>query len=534
MIQRVNPLQTCNDQRTPSMSDQFGASTQDVTGVPASQRHLLQLTGLLLLFTLLYALTFRSLVELWWTEDDYSYGFLVPIVSLYLAFLRREALRHLSLRPAQQLGLLVMSIAALLLVIGETGAVIALSQTSLLVMIVGLMLSLAGTQFLSVLRLPVGYLFFMLPLFGQAILSLRWPLQLLTARMAVLILQMLSIPAQLNENYVVLPNIILRVASSCSGARYLVSIIAVSIPVAYLTLRRRRNQIAFIALALAIGVFANWARVVFIGLWAYSGGQVVHGPFHVFQAVSVAWVSYAGLFLAAWTLRKIERPSQLPVTTAAEVPPLVPGPLFPPDWISAWKNSLVMLSTLLLLLTVCRAKPTSPKQDLSSFPTVIGEWVESAQERPTTIFRAKGADQEIHKLYKRAGGRPLCLYMAYYEQQTHAKEVGDDFITELIESAEAEVKLVGGEGRVLVPVNHAIFGDGSQILFWYDFNGRTAATRVGAKAYTIWNTLTRGRSNGALVMVYCERERNITQESDSEEMKNFMVELLPVLRRYLP
>jgi len=45
-----------------------------------------------------------------------------------------------SLRPAQQLGLLVMSIAALLLVIGETGAVISLSQTSLLVMIVGLML----------------------------------------------------------------------------------------------------------------------------------------------------------------------------------------------------------------------------------------------------------------------------------------------------------------------------------------------------------------------------------------------------------
>jgi exosortase/archaeosortase family protein len=180
-------------------------------------------------------------------------------------------------------------------------------------MIVGLMLSLAGTQFLSVLRLPVGYLFFMLPLFGQAILSLRWPLQLLTARMAVLILQMLSIPAQLNENYVVLPNIILRVASSCSGARYLVSIIAVSIPIAYLTLRRRRNQIALIALALAIGVFANWARVVFIGLWAYSGGQVVHGRFTCFrQCRSLGFLR--GIVLAAWT-PQIERRSQLPVTS---------------------------------------------------------------------------------------------------------------------------------------------------------------------------------------------------------------------------
>jgi len=66
-----------------------------------------------------------------------------------------------------------MSIAALLLIVGETGAIIALSQTSLLVMLVGLMLVLAGTQFLRVLSLPVASLFFMLPFLGQAILSLN-------------------------------------------------------------------------------------------------------------------------------------------------------------------------------------------------------------------------------------------------------------------------------------------------------------------------------------------------------------------------
>ena len=113
-------------------------------------------------------------------------------------------------------------------------------------------------------------------------------------------------------------------------------------------------------------------------------------------------------------------------------------------------------------------------------------------------------------------------------------EVGNDFTAELIRSAEAKVTRFGGEGRLPVPANHAIFGDGSQIIFWYDFNGRSATTRLGAKAYTIWNDLTRRRTNGALVMIYCEREQNITQESDSEAMKEFMIELLPVLRKYLP
>ena len=524
-------METSNEPRESALRDRPGPSTEDVVGVPAGRRHLFQLAGLLLLFVFVYAPTFRSLVELWWTHDDYSYGFLVPMVSLYLVFLRREAVWHLSLRPANRLGLVVMSIAALLLIVGETGAIIILSQTSLLVMIVGLMLALAGTQFLRVLSLPVAYLFFMLPLLGQAIVSLNWPLQLLTARMAVLILQMLSIPVQLDQNYIVLPNITLWVASSCSGARYLVSIIAVAIPVAYLTLRRRRNQITLIVLALTIGVVANWARVVFIGLWAYSGGQVVHGPFHVFQAVSVAWVSYAGLFLAAWRLRTVDEPPPI-AATVAEVAPLVPGPFFPAHWISAWKSSIVMLFALLFLVTVYDAKPTPLKQGFSSFPAVIGRWVESTQERPSSIFSAKGADQEIHKLYRNEGGLSVCLYTAYYEQQTHEKEVANDFTAELIE--EAEVSRLGVEGRVPVPVNHAIFADGSQIIFWYEFNGRTATTRTGAKAYTIWNALTRGRTNGALVMVYCEREQNMTQESDSEAMKDFMVELRPVLRKYLP
>ena len=54
--------------------------------------------------------------------------------------------------------------------------------------------------------------------------------------------------------------------------------------------------------SLVIGIIANWIRVVFIGLWAYAGGKVVHGPFHVFQAISVAWVAYAGLLFCAWGL----------------------------------------------------------------------------------------------------------------------------------------------------------------------------------------------------------------------------------------
>jgi Protein of unknown function (DUF3485) len=72
------------------------------------------------------------------------------------------------------------------------------------------------------------------------------------------------------------------------------------------------------------------------------------------------------------------------------------------------------------------------------------------------------------------------------------------------------------------------------VLFWYDINGRILVNRLTANASTIWDALSRGRTNGALVMVYREREQNVTHESDSGEMRDFVVELLPVLRNYLP
>jgi EpsI family protein len=73
-----------------------------------------------------------------------------------------------------------------------------------------------------------------------------------------------------------------------------------------------------------------------------------------------------------------------------------------------------------------------------------------------------------------------------------------------------------------------------EILFWYDINGRILANGLTAKASTIWDALTRGRTNGALVMVYRDPEPNVTQESSSAELKDFAVEVLPILRNYLP
>ena len=54
-------------------------------------------------------------------------------------------------------------------------------------------------------------------------------------------------------------------------------------------------------------MLANGLRVALIGVWVYYGGQIVHGPVHVFQSLFVAWIGYAALLVGAWWLRRESR-----------------------------------------------------------------------------------------------------------------------------------------------------------------------------------------------------------------------------------
>ena len=72
-----------------------------------------------------------------------------------------------------------------------------------------------------------------------------------------------------------------------------------------------------------------------------------------------------------------------------------------------------------------------------------------------------------------------------------------------------------------------------EVLFWYDINARVLSSNLSAKAATIWDALTRRRTNGALVMVYRDRALDTEQDPDPE-LKGFVLDLLPALREHLP
>jgi len=98
----------------------------------------------------------------------------------------------------------------------------------------------------------------------------------------------------------------LEVAEECSGVRYLISIIAIGIPLAYFTQRGWWRKVALVITAVIIGILSNGVRVAFVVLCAYYYGKNnIQGPLHMFQGLFVSIVGYIFLFISAWLLYKI-------------------------------------------------------------------------------------------------------------------------------------------------------------------------------------------------------------------------------------
>jgi exosortase/archaeosortase family protein len=98
----------------------------------------------------------------------------------------------------------------------------------------------------------------------------------------------------------------LEVAEECSGVRYLISIIAIGIPLAYFTQRNWWRKIGLVITSVIIGILSNGVRVAFVVLCAYYYGKNnIQGPFHMFQGLFVSIVGFIFLFISAWLLSKI-------------------------------------------------------------------------------------------------------------------------------------------------------------------------------------------------------------------------------------
>ncbi len=486
------------------------------------------------LFFLSFSDTLFSLVKVWWTRNDYSHGFLVPFITFYLIWIRRDRLKAITIKPNYIGGLCLMMIGSLLLILGKTGGILLIQGVALIVMIMGITLTFLGLEYIKSIFLPLLYLFLMLPILevGSSE-TIHWPFQLLSAKMAFFVLMLLGIPVSNNVQYLELPTVSLEVAPECSGLNYLISIIAIAIPLAYLTQRDWRRKISLVVFAVIVGIMANWFRVVLIALWAYSGGSVVHGPWHIFKGIFVSIVGFIFLFIGSLVLNKnssdrFNESHKKEIIKKDEVS------------VNIRKLSVGVVSAMLIFtglvanIYINNIYIVPLNRPIQLLPFSLGAW-KGEDVFYDSSFRLEGADSEINRTYKNAFGREIKLYIGYFGSQRHEKEIIQDNFLKFYNNVQ-KVKIDISPNNS-VQVNKTLFRkkrDKYMVLFWTDINGKLVLNRYEAILATIIDGLIYHKTNGSVVIVYSVVNYPDELQRIIEDEKDFIKVLMPVLRNYLP
>ena len=209
------------------------------------------------------------MVAIWVRSETFAHGFVVAPISLWLIWRMRDRLRPLEPRPSW-LALPLIAAAGFGWLLGEVGAVNAVSQFAFVSMLVLAVPAVLGIRVTRAMLFPLGFLFFSVPI-GEFLLP---TLMAHTADFTIAAVRASGVPV-LREGLQVfsVPNGRWSVVEACSGVRYLIASLVVGTLFAYLNYTSMWRRVAFIGVSIVVPIVANWLRAYIIVMLGYLSEQ---------------------------------------------------------------------------------------------------------------------------------------------------------------------------------------------------------------------------------------------------------------------
>jgi exosortase len=294
-----------------------------------------------LLVTLLWAY-WNSLLTVasYWENPKYSHGYLVPLFTLILLWLRRDAGTQID-RSLAYIGTSLLGCSALLLTaamyfemfsvsltptmellaiqVGLVGALLVIQQPvprdvkpsarwagvgllslglgtrllatyfpnltpemySFVPAVMGVMLLFGGWKWLAWSGAPIAFLIFMFPLPSFLDSGLLGPLQKFATSASTYCLQTLGIAAVNESNRIVLGEVNMDIIEACSGLRMLTIFGALAVAITMVTDRPWWEKLIIVASAVPIALAVNIIRITITGImYLHVGSETAEHIFH--------------------------------------------------------------------------------------------------------------------------------------------------------------------------------------------------------------------------------------------------------------
>jgi exosortase D (VPLPA-CTERM-specific) len=487
------------------------------------------------------------MVHVWEHKEEYSHAYIIPAISAFLIWQRKNELAAMEFRGSWA-GVAVIVVGLFLGLLGQLSAVYTMQQIGFVTAICGFVLALTGFGALRLLWMPLLLLFFMIPLPNFLQQNFSAGMQLWSSQLGVWFVRLLGISVYLEGNVIDLGTYKLQVVEACDGLRYMFPLMTLGLVMAYFYKGALWKRVLIFFSSIPLTILMNSLRIGMIGwMVEHWGPSMAEGFVHDFQGWAVFMSSLGLMVLLMILLSRIGRDGRpWRELFGVEFPePLPKGTAFAqrrlqPTVIAA---CVLMAAGALVTMTVPhRAEAVPDRKSFVDFPMVIGQWFGERQGMDAEIIQTLALNDYVMANYRGPAPRGVNFYVAWYDSQRAGRSVHSPRTClpgggwQIVEFDQVTVPGVEAAGQPL-RVNRAVIGLGSQrqlVYYWFQQRGRIITNEYLAKWYLFWDSLTRNRTDGALVRLVVPVDESEQTANADQDLERFSAAVVPVLEDYIP
>ena len=499
---------------------------------------------LLGLASLLIAMYWGGVSELlfrWDRQEEYSHGYLLPLIALFFAWHRLPITREMPSSPSWA-GPLLALFTVFIYIAGELSALYILVHYAIILSIIAFILAASGWRILNEFKAAIAVLIFAIPLPYFIEAGLTAQLQLISSRIGVEFIRFCEIPAFLEGNIIDLGSYKLQVVEACSGLRYLFPLLSLAFISAYMYQDAMWKRIVIFISAIPITVFMNSFRIGLVGLFVeYYGIEAAEGFMHDFEGWVIFMACMALLLMEIYLLSCIGKNAKrwnevFGLSDHGEIPPAKADSAkkyFSAPFIS---TLLISLASFIAVYSVEGREEISPEhKDYALFPTEIDNWHGNRDVLDNRTIDQLGFSDYLLIDYVDDNAQHVNFYVAYYESQRKG-----------VSPHSPRVCIPGGGWEITefdrivhngAPINKAIVQkeETKQVVYyWFQQRGRVIANEYLMKWHLLTDSIIMNRTDGALIRLTTLVQNGESTAEAELRLKSFYDKINNTLPDYIP
>ncbi len=497
---------------------------------------------------------FVSLVDAWSTPE-YSHGPLIPVISLYL-FLRELRMVQDDPKSASITGLakdlwpgvFIGLFALIIAILGNLSRIPDIVTYAYIIWVAGVVLVIFGWKRGIKHMLPVFHLVFMLPLPQVLYWQMTTFLQGVSSELGVAFVRLMDVPVFLEGNVIDLGVYKLQVAEACSGLRYLFPILSFSYLFSILYRGPVWHKALLLIAAAPLTVFMNSVRIGIIGVLVNSYGiEHAEGFLHFFEGW-VIFISCIGiLFAMAWGLQRMVA-NPLPLSEAIDLDTdglwRILGQVRQINASAAFTTFVGLTAAVGLSLSLAGGANTTQiqRETFSLFPARLDGWSSVTTKLEPDIEQVLAADDYLNTNFLARDTLPVNMFVAFYHNQTDGQGIHSPEVClpaggwEIFDLRQHQVDFPDTQYGSF-SVNRAVIQKGLQkqlVYYWFEQRGKRMTNDFRAKLSVLYDSLTLGRTDGALVRYVTPIGPKETEADAEARLMEIVTKSLKRLPEFVP